>query len=130
MTGCLLVAALLAVNASENNGPLIPPDAKLEKVWGEGEFTEGPAYGWGGCVYFSDIGDRIMKYDPATGKTTEYRNPSGRANGLDFDPEGRLVACEGASTGSKRASPAPTRTARLKCWPTAGSTRNSTVPTT
>src|SRR5262249_1732330 len=41
-------------------------------------------------------------YDPATGKTTEYRKPSGRANGLDFDAQGRLVAAEGANTGGNR----------------------------
>jgi gluconolactonase len=35
-------------------------------------------------------------------KTTVYREPSGRANGLDFDPQGRLVACEGANTGGNR----------------------------
>jgi gluconolactonase len=81
---------------------IIPSGAKLEKLWSEGEFTEGPAYGPGGFVYFSDIGNRIMKFDPRTGKTSEYRNPSGRANGLDFDPHGRLVACEGANTGGNR----------------------------
>lgn len=81
---------------------IVPKDAKLEKLWGDGSFTEGPAYGPGGCVYFTDIGNRIMKYDPATNKTTEYRTPSGRANGLDFDPKGRLVACEGANTGGNR----------------------------
>jgi gluconolactonase len=81
---------------------LVPDGAKLEKLWGEGEFTEGPAQGPDGCIYFSDIGNRIMRFDPATKKTTEYRNPSGRANGLDFDPEGRLVACEGANTGGNR----------------------------
>jgi gluconolactonase len=102
MTVCMLLVALLAVEPSEKDIPLVPPGAKLEKLWGDGEFTEGPACGWGGCIYFSDIGDRIMKYDSATGKTTEYRNPSGRANGLDFDPQGRLVAAEGANTGGKR----------------------------
>src|SRR5262249_992801 len=64
--------------------------------------TEGPAYGPDHCVYFSDIGNRIMRFDPATGKTTEYRNPSGRSNGLKFDRKGRLIACEGANTGGKR----------------------------
>jgi gluconolactonase len=81
---------------------IVPAGAKLEKLWNEGEFTEGPAYGPDGCIYFSDIGNRIMKFDPATKKTTEYRKPSGRANGLDFDPQGRLVAAEGANTGGNR----------------------------
>ena len=75
---------------------------KLEKLWSEGEFTEGPALGPDWCIYFSDIGNRIMKFDPATKKTTEFRNPSGRANGLDFDAKGRLVACEGANKGGNR----------------------------
>lgn len=82
--------------------PIAAPGAKLEKLWGEGEFTEGPAAGPDGCVYFSDIGNRIMKFDPATGKTTTFRDPSGRANGLKFDANGRLVACEGANTGGNR----------------------------
>ena len=88
----------------------IVPAGRAGKGVGRRAFTEGPAYGPGGCVYFSDIGitpdpklgNRIMKFDPATGKTTEYRNPSGRANGLDFDPDGRLVAAEGANTGGTR----------------------------
>ena len=81
---------------------IVSKDAKVEKLWGEGEFTEGPAYGPGPAIYFSDIGNRIMKFDEKTGKTTEYRNPSGRANGLDFDPMGRLVAAEGANKGGNR----------------------------
>jgi gluconolactonase len=97
-----LLLTLASIGLDKPESPIIPPDAKLEKLWSEGEFTEGPAYGPGGCIYFSDIGNRIMKFDPATGKTTEYRKPSGRANGLDFDPQGRLVACEGANTGGNR----------------------------
>src|SRR5262245_9546832 len=82
--------------------PIVPEGAKLEKLWSEGDFTEGLAQGPDGCIYFSDIGNRIMKYDPTTGKTSEFRKPSGRANGLDFDPQGRLVAAEGANTGGNR----------------------------
>ncbi len=81
---------------------IVPKTAKLEKLWGDGEFTEGPAYGPDRCIYFSDIGNRIMKYNPQTGKTSEYRNPSGRANGNKFDPKGRLITCEGANTGGNR----------------------------
>jgi gluconolactonase len=81
---------------------IVPKGAKLEKVWDKGEFTEGPAYGPGGCLFFSDIGNRIMKFDPKTDKTTVYREPSGRANGLIFDTKGRLLACEGANKGGLR----------------------------
>jgi gluconolactonase len=82
--------------------PIVPKDAKLEKLWSDGEFTEGPAYGPDHCVYFSDIGNRIMKYNPKSEMTTEFRNPSGRSNGLDFDAQGRLVAAEGANKGGNR----------------------------
>src|SRR5437879_4123968 len=95
-------AGLLTLAAAEP--ALVPDGAKLEKLWSEGTFTEGPAYGPGGFVYFSDIGNRIMKFDPASGKTTVYREPSGKANGLDFDAQGRLVACEGAAGGNRRIS--------------------------
>ena len=43
-----------------------------------------------------------MKFDPQSGKTTVFREPSGRANGLIFDPTGRLIAAEGANTGGGR----------------------------
>jgi hypothetical protein len=52
----LLLAAVAALGA---DNPIVPEGAKVEKVWGEGSFTEGPAYGPDGCVYFSDIGNRM-----------------------------------------------------------------------
>src|SRR3989442_239581 len=79
-----LVVLVGSTSISGQEDPTLPAAAKLEKLWSEGSFTEGPAYGPGGCVYFSDIGNRIMKFAPAPGKTTVYREPSGRANGLDF----------------------------------------------
>jgi gluconolactonase len=99
MRYAILIAVVLL--AADDN-PIVPAGAKLEKLWSEGEFTEGPAYGPDRCILFSDIGNRIMRFDPATGKTTVHREPSGRANGLDFDPQGRLVACEGANKGGNR----------------------------
>ena len=66
MTACVLLAALLA---ADPNDAIVPPGAKVEKVWGEGEFTEGPVYGPDRRIYFSDIGNRIMAYDPKSGKT-------------------------------------------------------------
>lgn len=96
----IIVCSLLLLPAADV--PFVEPDAKIEKLWSEGEFTEGPAEGPDGCIYFSDIGNRIMKFDPTTGKTSEFRKPSGRSNGLKFDAMGRLVACEGANTGGGR----------------------------
>jgi len=81
---------------------LLAPGATLEKLWGEGSFTEGGALDKDGGILFSDIGDRIMRFDPATKAVTVFRDPSGRANGLIFDPAGRLIAAEGANTGGGR----------------------------
>jgi gluconolactonase len=96
---CLLAISLSTVGPGGN---FLAPGAKLEKLWGEGEFTEGPAKAPDGAILFSDIGNRIMRYDPATGKTAAFRDPSGRANGLKFDRKGQLIACEGANTGGNR----------------------------
>ena len=43
-----------------------------------------------------------MKFDPKTGRTTVFREPSGRANGMVFDSLGRLIVAEGANTGGGR----------------------------
>jgi gluconolactonase len=59
-------------------------------------FTEGPAVDREGNVYFTDIiSQRIMKLG-LDGVLSTYRENSNVANGLLIDPQGRLVACEGA----------------------------------
>jgi gluconolactonase len=74
-------------------------------------FTEGPAAAADGTVYFSDIANnRIMKFDSAAGVTSVFRQPSGRANGLLFDPQGRLLACEGNEFGDNDGNRRITRT--------------------
>ena len=54
---CALLLLLLPALADE---AIFPPGARLENLWDKGEFTEGPAYGPDGRVYFSDIGNRIV----------------------------------------------------------------------
>jgi gluconolactonase len=81
---------------------VVPRGAKVRKLWGEGTFTEGGALAGDGSILFSDIGDRAMRFDPSTGKVTAFRDPSGRSNGMVFDPRGRLVVAEGANTGGNR----------------------------
>jgi gluconolactonase len=63
-------------------------------------FTEGPAAAADGSVFFSDIANnRILRYSPANARFDVFRQPSGRANGLLFDPQGRLLVCEGNEFG-------------------------------
>jgi gluconolactonase len=60
-------------------------------------FTEGPTVDREGNVYFTDIiNQRIMKLG-ADGVLSTYRENSNAANGLLIDPQGRLIACEGAA---------------------------------
>ena len=72
---------------------LIGSKAKLEKVAGGFSFTEGPVFSRRGYLLFSDIpANRIMMW--SKGKTTVFRENSNGANGLTFDHQGRLLACE------------------------------------
>jgi len=73
-------------------------------------FTEGPAMGPDGLLYFSDItwtgesgmqAGHIWRLDPGTGEAEVYRSPSGMSNGLLFDLEDRLVAALGADFGGR-----------------------------
>ena len=62
--------------------------------------TEGPTVAEDGTVYFTDIyNNRIMQMSPS-GALSTFRQPSHRANGLIFDSEWRLLACEGGDGGS------------------------------
>ena len=68
---------------------------QFEQVAGPFAFTEGPAWD-GDALLFTDIPkSRIMRYDPKSGKTDEYRTGTNGANGLMFDKNGVLYACEG-----------------------------------
>lgn len=90
---------------------VVAPGARLQVVFDGGVFLEGPAAAPDGSIYFSDVtragehgleAGHIWRYDPRTGKTAVFRSPSGKANGLTFDAEGRLIAAEGADFGGRR----------------------------
>jgi len=75
---------------------IIPERATLEQLATGFGFTEGPIW-CGDYLLFSDIPDsRILRlqmhsYGP---EITTFRFPSGNANGLTLDRNGRLIACE------------------------------------
>ena len=105
-----------AAAAYAQSGPIIPPDAKLEKLFEARVLTEGVAVAPDGQVYFSEItfshvardengfieAGHIWKFDPTTGKTSIYRSPSGMSNGIKFDAQGRMIVAEGADYGGRR----------------------------
>jgi gluconolactonase len=100
-----LVSVALGVGQEDSDPAavdVIARGAKLEKVWGEGSFTEGGALDQDGSILFSDIGNRIMRFDPKAGQAAVFRQPSGRANGMVFDKLGQLIVAEGANTGGGR----------------------------
>lgn len=84
--------------AAADNSPVVPDDAKVRKLADGFVFTEGPAEGPDGRLYFSDIpNSRTHVYDPATDKVSVFREETGRANGMMFAPSGSLFFCEGGS---------------------------------
>ena len=73
--------------------PVVAPDAGLEKLAGDFEFTEGPTCDAEGNLFFTDQpNDRILKWS-VEGKLSTFLQPAGRANGMYFDPRGNLIAC-------------------------------------
>jgi gluconolactonase len=96
--------------------PIIPADAKLEKLFDGTTLSEGVAVAPDGQVYFSDItfshvsknergeihAGHIWRFDPTSGKTSIFRSPSGMSNGIKFDAAGDMILCEGADYGGRR----------------------------
>ncbi|HUY33612.1 MAG TPA: SMP-30/gluconolactonase/LRE family protein [Pirellulales bacterium] len=96
---------------------IVPEGAKLELLYTrtadiEGGLTEGAAVAPDGSIYFTDIPlgknkrgkvqkGLIVRFDPKTTKTSIFTDDSHQANGLMFDAQGRLVACEGSDHGGQ-----------------------------
>ena len=74
---------------------LVALDAAVERIATGFLFTEGPVWhDQGQYLLFSDLaGDVVRRWDERGG-VTEFRRPSGKSNGLTYDRQGRLVACE------------------------------------
>jgi gluconolactonase len=89
-----LFCLLLTAQASAADVSVLAPGAKLEKLGGGYEFTEGPAADKAGNIFFTDQpNDRIVRWDAQTGTFTDWLKPAGRANGTYFDHAGNLLAC-------------------------------------
>lgn len=96
-----LVSTVSAAGIDDRYAKL-KPTGLLGKVQVETEvkdtkiFTEGPAVDRAGIVYFTNVpAEKILRWDPVRKKLTVFRTKSNKANGLLFDEQGRLLACEG-----------------------------------
>lgn len=72
---------------------LVPPQVPI-KLAGGFLFTEGPVWHPDGYLLFSDIPANTINRYTLDGKVQPYIKPSRNSNGLTYDRQGRLVACE------------------------------------
>jgi len=115
--GYLVMFTLCSLlNEAKAEDPIVGADAKLEKLFESHVLTEGVSVAPDGMVYFSEItfssksrddkgaiaAGYIWKFDPASGKTTIFRSPSGMSNGIKFDAAGNMIVAEGADYGGRR----------------------------
>lgn len=78
---------------------VVGPSVEFEQLGTGFLFTEGPLWNEAGqYLLFSDMpGDQIRRWS-ADGGVVEFRNPSNKSNGLTWDRQGRLLACEHATS--------------------------------
>lgn len=101
-----LLGALVA-EAADHASPVKPGEAPRQLTTahaGEGPAWHAPS----GSLYFTGD-DRITRYD-SNGVARPFRDPAGGANGLLFDRQGRLVACEAGRRRVTRTEPDGTLT--------------------
>jgi gluconolactonase len=112
ITAIAAVGLAFGAAPEPRENPIFPPDAKLEQIFERtakihSGLTEGPAAAPDGSIYFTDlpfgVADETMihRYDPRSGTTTLFTAKAGKANGLAFDRDGRLLACDGADGGGR-----------------------------
>ena len=87
-------------------GQIVPPGARLERVAGGFEFTEGPVWTRDGALLFSSPNTNTIYRWAPPGTVTVFHPKSGYtgadigryaqpgSNGLTFDPHGRLSICQ------------------------------------
>jgi gluconolactonase len=88
------------IGLSLSLAPSLPVVAQtVERAAEVPTLTEGPTVDRDGNLYFTELRfQRIFKVD-SKGELSVFREHSHGANGLVIDPQGRLIACEGAADG-------------------------------
>ena len=96
---------------------VVGDDAPMDQLGTGFAFTEGPV--WNPVdhyLVFSDMpGDHMRRWSSEGGVTT-FRQPSNKANGNAYDPQGRLVTCEHATSRVTRTEADGTITVLATHW--------------
>ena len=88
----------MAADLARATDRVVAPGAKVEKLAGGFEFTEGPTCDAAGNVFFTDQpNNRILKWS-VEGQLSTFLQPADRANGMCFDARGQLIACADEKT--------------------------------
>jgi gluconolactonase len=89
-----MVAATARPAGAAEPIPNIGPAAEVVKVATGFGFTEGPAWDGKSLLYFTDIPNARIHTVNAAGDTSVFAEETGPCNGLMFNREGELVACD------------------------------------
>jgi gluconolactonase len=90
---CLSIFLACFSVCGQTGRTLIAPGAKVEKLADGFSFTEGPAVDPQGNVYFTDQPNNRIHVWSVDGKLSTFHENPGRANGLYFDRQNRLISC-------------------------------------
>jgi gluconolactonase len=99
----ILLLSTATIAASLASADAVRPAGAQPRSEGEVGAGEGPVWHPSGNLYFTG-GDRISRRD-SKGAVAVFREPSGGANGLLFDHNGRLVVCESGKRRLTRTEP-------------------------
>jgi len=88
----LFLATIFVANAQKKSKSIIATGAKIELLSDGFAFTEGPIADKKGNVYFTDQPNDLIYIWSVDGKLTKFGS-FGRANGMYFDRDGRLLTC-------------------------------------
>lgn len=95
MRGKIALAAVAALGTALWSPAETGPEPKIAVAVA---FTEGPTVDAQGNVYFTEtVSEKILKFTPGDKTASTFRDNSNGANGLIFDDQWRLIACEGGA---------------------------------
>jgi gluconolactonase len=97
---------------------LLDADAVAERLGGDATWSEGPVYlPAEDAVLWSDIpGNRILRWDAATGAVGEHRTEVEFSNGRTLDLQGRVLNCSHGRRAVERTEPDGTTHVLVDTW--------------